>query len=50
MAIDRAQVADVAGTIAGDDTILVICRSTEGAERVAQRFVGVPSRGMAVEA
>jgi transcriptional regulator of arginine metabolism len=39
-AIDRARVPDVAGTIAGDDTILVICRSTEGAERVAQRFVG----------
>ena len=40
IAIDRARVPDVAGTIAGDDTILVICRSTEGAERVAQRFVG----------
>ena len=39
VAIDRAQVRDVAGTIAGDDTILVICRSSEGAERVAQRFV-----------
>ena len=40
IAIDRAQVPDVAGTIAGDDTILVICRSPEGASRVAQRFVG----------
>jgi transcriptional regulator of arginine metabolism len=40
VAIDRAQVPDVAGTIAGDDTILVICRSPEGAQRVAQRFVG----------
>lgn len=39
IAIDRAQVADVAGTIAGDDTILVICRSNEGAHSVAQRFV-----------
>jgi arginine repressor len=39
VAIDRAQVWDVAGTIAGDDTILVICRSAEGAARVAQRFV-----------
>src|ERR1700752_3779125 len=28
---DRARPADVAGTIAGDDTILVICRSPEGA-------------------
>ena len=40
VAIDRAQVPDVAGTIAGDDTILVICRSPEGAQRVAQRFLG----------
>ena len=40
VAIDRARPADVAGTIAGDDTILMICRSPEGAERVAQRFVG----------
>ena len=30
VAIDRARPADVAGTIAGDDTILVICRSTGG--------------------
>lgn len=45
IAIDRARVADVAGTIAGDDTILVICRSTEGAERVAQRFVGFQTEG-----
>jgi transcriptional regulator of arginine metabolism len=40
IAIDRARPADVAGTIAGDDTILVICRSADGAARVAQRFVG----------
>jgi transcriptional regulator of arginine metabolism len=40
VAIDRAHVPEIAGTIAGDDTILVICRSTDGAERVAQRFVG----------
>jgi transcriptional regulator of arginine metabolism len=40
VSIDRAQVPDIAGTIAGDDTILVICRSAEGAERVTQRFVG----------
>src|SRR5215207_9085864 len=40
VAIDRSQIADVAGTIAGDDTILVICRSAEGAVRVAQRFLG----------
>ncbi|PYR62152.1 MAG: hypothetical protein DMF85_00465 [Acidobacteria bacterium] len=31
---DRARLADVAGTISGDDTILVICRG----EREAQTF------------
>ena len=40
VAIDRAHVSEIAGTIAGDDTILVICRSAEGAARVTQRFVG----------
>ena len=39
VSIDRAQVPEIAGTIAGDDTILVICRSAEGAQRVTQRFV-----------
>ena len=40
IAIDRANVPDVAGTIAGDDTILVICRSVEGARAVSERFNG----------
>ena len=40
VSIDRAQVPEIAGTIAGDDTILVICRSAEGAQRVTQRFAG----------
>lgn len=31
IAIDRAQLAEVVGTIAGDDTILVILRDTKGA-------------------
>jgi transcriptional regulator of arginine metabolism len=34
IAIDRARLPDVAGTIGGDDTILVICRG----EREAQAF------------
>jgi transcriptional regulator of arginine metabolism len=34
VALDRARLADVAGTISGDDTILVICRG----EREAQAF------------
>jgi transcriptional regulator of arginine metabolism len=36
--IDRGHLADVAGTIAGDDTILVICRTPEGANALGQRF------------
>lgn len=40
LAVDRARLPEIAGTIAGDDTILVICRSAEGAQRVTQRFVG----------
>jgi transcriptional regulator of arginine metabolism len=31
LAVDRAQLSDVVGTIAGDDTILVICRDPRGA-------------------
>lgn len=36
--IDRAQMAEVAGTVAGDDTILVICRGSEAATGVADRL------------
>ncbi len=31
LAIDRARLADVVGTIAGDDTILVVCRDARSA-------------------
>ena len=31
LAIDRARLTEVVGTIAGDDTILVICRDARGA-------------------
>jgi transcriptional regulator of arginine metabolism len=41
VAIDRAQPSHVVGTIAGDDTILVICRSAEGAEAVADEFAAL---------
>jgi transcriptional regulator of arginine metabolism len=36
--IDRAQMAEVAGTVAGDDTILVVCRGNEAASAVEQRM------------
>ena len=36
--IDRAKLPDVAGTIGGDDTILVVARNAEAAEVIAARF------------
>lgn len=40
LAIDRAALPEVAGTIAGDDTILVIARGALPAASVAARFEG----------
>jgi transcriptional regulator of arginine metabolism len=40
VAIDRAGVAEIVGTIAGDDTILVICRSATEAASVSSRLAG----------
>lgn len=36
--IDRAQLAEVAGTLAGDDTILLVCRGVDGAASVEARL------------
>jgi transcriptional regulator of arginine metabolism len=36
--IDRARLAEVAGTIGGDDTILLVCRGTAAAESVERRL------------
>jgi transcriptional regulator of arginine metabolism len=38
VAIDRARLPEIVGTIAGDDTILVICRSAAQAMALAQRL------------
>jgi transcriptional regulator of arginine metabolism len=38
VAIDRARLSEIAGTIGGDDTILVICRSSKDATTIADRF------------
>jgi transcriptional regulator of arginine metabolism len=38
VAIDRARLSEIVGTIAGDDTILVICRSSSQAGALAQRL------------
>ncbi|WP_435741535.1 arginine repressor [Nocardioides sp. SYSU DS0663] len=40
-AFDGAGLLDVLGTIAGDDTILVIGRDAEGGEALAQRFLSL---------
>ena len=38
IALDRGRLLDVVGTIAGDDTILVICRTPEGAQALRDRL------------
>ncbi len=38
-AIDHAEWQAILGTIAGDDTVMVIARAADGAEAVAQRFL-----------
>jgi transcriptional regulator of arginine metabolism len=38
VAIDRARLPEIVGTIAGDDTILVICRSAELASALTRRL------------
>ena len=46
IAIDRARMPEIAGTIAGDDTILVICRSSSpsrAASTQLSRFPGWPN-------
>lgn len=36
--LDRAQVSEVAGTIAGDDTILIVCRAEKAASELEGRW------------
>lgn len=43
-ALDREPSADLLGTIAGDDTILMICRSEQARERVARRLSSLARR------
>lgn len=38
VAIDRARLKEIAGTIAGDDTIFVLCRGSKAAESAATMF------------
>jgi transcriptional regulator of arginine metabolism len=43
-AIDRAQLSDAIGTIAGDDTILVIARDARGAAALVKRLQAYAGR------
>lgn len=38
-ALDHAALPDVMGTLAGDDTVLIICRSTDAGPRLARRLL-----------
>jgi transcriptional regulator of arginine metabolism len=40
-AIDRAGLTDVIGTVAGDDTVLLVTRDPKGGSRVAHRLRGM---------
>jgi transcriptional regulator of arginine metabolism len=41
LAIDRARVPDILGTIAGDDTVLVITRDSRAGRRMVRQFEGL---------
>ena len=43
-ALDKAELGDVLGTIAGDDTVLVISRDPAGGERSSRRLLGLAGR------
>ena len=44
LALDREVGPDLLGTIAGDDTILLICRSEPARERVVRRLTQLAKR------
>ena len=46
-AIDRVAAADILGTIAGDDTVLVITRAPNGGAATAERFLTMSRTGRA---
>ena len=51
-AFDRAEMRSILGTIAGDDTVLVISREPDGGQALAQRFLALandPRAGVETE-
>ena len=41
VALDSENLPDVLGTIAGDDTILIVCRSSAARERLVRRLAAI---------
>lgn len=44
-AVDASRFDEVAGTIAGDDTVLVVTRSRPAAQRLLRRLTSIPEHG-----
>ena len=44
VALDKAELAEVIGTVAGDDTVLVISREPAGGAALEQRFLDLANR------
>jgi transcriptional regulator of arginine metabolism len=44
-ALDRAGLADVVGTVAGDDTVLVVARERVKGAALARKLAGMAGRG-----
>jgi transcriptional regulator of arginine metabolism len=40
-ALDRASLGDVLGTVAGDDTVLVVCTESAGGASVAEELAAL---------
>ena len=42
-ALDSMSFAEIVGTVAGDDTIFVLCRTEENARELTEKFKGLMS-------
>ncbi len=45
-AVDSMKWADIVGTIAGDDTIMIVCRAEIIAEKLAEKFNRISKQGV----
>ncbi len=45
-ALDKAELQAVLGCIAGDDTVLVICRDPKGGEKLSQKLLSLAEKGI----